>query len=405
MSPVASLRTISHPLDDPAGIGRVLDELIAARTAPPTLFALGEPTHGIAAFPLLRNDILAHLVKCGYRSVVLETDVFAASVVDDHVNGAATDLDTVLDTGFSHGFGAVPGNRELVEWLRAVNADRAPRDRVRFHGFDAPVEFSGAPSPRRALFAVVDQLPVALRPESVVDLDALLGDDADWSNPAAMYDPAASIGESDRVRALRLIADDLASALHRAAPVLHPADPTGHALATTHARTAQGLLRYHAAMARPGPDRIATLLGLRAEMMAENLLAIVAREQPRGPSLVFAHNAHLQRAPSHLSVGDDVVSWGSAGSLVELALGERYVFAATDAHPDSDPGTLQGLLAAATHRRALFLSPALRAALPPSMRTSEPIVAGHIPLIPADLDGTDAVIFVADTDGRQHQYW
>jgi len=98
-------------------------------------------------------------------------------------------------------------------------------------------------------------------------------------------------------------------------------------------------LRYHAAMASPAPDRIATLLSLRAEMMAENLLAIVAEEQRRGPSLVFAHNAHLQRAPSRMPVGDDEVSWGSAGALVGLTLGDRYVFLATDASPDSEPDT------------------------------------------------------------------
>lgn len=372
---------------------------------PPTLLALGEPTHGIAAFPLLRNDLLRHLVDRGYRSIVLETDVFAASVVDAYVGGAETEIETVLATGFSHGFGAVPGNRELVVWLREHNAGCAPQDRVHFHGFDAPVEQSGAPSPRRALFSVIGHLPLAQRPDSAADVNALLGDDAEWSNPAAMYDPAASIGGSDRARALRLVADDLASALRRAAPVLQPTDPTGHALAAAHARTAQGLLRYHAAMASPAPDRIATLLSLRAEMMAENLLAIVAEEQRRGPSLVFAHNAHLQRAPSRMPVGDDEVSWGSAGALVGLTLGARYVFLATDANPDSEPDTLQGLLAAATTRRALFPSPALRTGLPPSMGGSAPIVPGHIPLMPADLDGADAVIFVADTDGTRHQYW
>ena len=30
---------------------------------------------------------------------------------------------------------------------------------------------------------------------------------------------------------------------------------------------------------------------------------------------------------------------------------------------------------------------------------------GHLPLNPAELDGADAVIFVADTDGNRHQYW
>ncbi len=397
MSTVAG---IGRQLDDPTSLGRAIDELLGARTEPPVLLGLGEPAHGIEAFPLLRNELLGHLVERGYRSIVLETDVFAASLVDDYVCGATADIDAVLATGFSHGFGAVPGNRELVEWLRANNAGRAPRDRVRFHGFDAPTETSSAPSPRRALSSAIDYLPAALRPESARDLDVLLGDDADWTNQAAMYDAAASIGDSDRARALRIVADDLASALRRAAPGLRAADPTGYAHAVAHARTAQGLLRYHAAMAGPAPDRIATLGSLRAEMMAENLLAIVAQEQHRGPSLVFAHNGHLQR---HVPAGE--VSWGSAGAIVGLTLGERYVFLATDANPHSDPGTLQGLLAEATTRRALFPAQALRAALPPSIGTGEPMVPGHLPLNPANLDGADAVIFVADTNGKRHQYW
>ncbi|WP_433734304.1 erythromycin esterase family protein [Nocardia sp. CA-129566] len=403
MSTAASLRGIGRQLDDPASLGRAIDELLAPRTEPPTLLGLGEPTHGIEAFPLLRNELLGQLVERGYRSIVLEIDVCAASVVDDYVGGARGDVDEVLATGFSHGFGAVPGNRELVEWLRAHNAERAPQDRVRFYGFDAPVEYSGAPSPRRALSSVNDYLPAALRPESVRDLDVLLGADAGWTNEAAMFDPAASIGDSDRARALRIVADDLASALRRAAPARCPADPNGYAHAAAHARTAQGLLRYHAAMASPAPDRIATLLSLRAEMMAENLLAIVAQEQRRGPSLVFAHNAHLQRA--HTSIGDDDMTWGSAGALVGLTLGERYMFLATDANPHSDPGTLQNVLAEATTRRALFPTPALRAALAPPIGTGKPIVPGHIPLNPADLDSADAVIFIADTDGKRHQYW
>ena len=389
MSTVAALRAIGRQLDDP---GRTIDELLAARPEPPTLLALGEPTHGIAAFPLLRNELLGHLVERGYRSIVLETDMFAAFVVNDYVSGAAAEIDNVLATGFSHGFGALPANRELVEWLRTHNADRAPSDRVHFHGFDAPTEYSAAPSPRHALTAAASYLPEALRPESVRDIDTLVGDDADWTNSAAMFDPAASIGDSDRARALRIVADDLASALRRAA---HPADD-----AIAHARTAQSLLRYHAAMASSAPDRIATMVSVRTEMMADNLLSIVARERQRGPILVFAHNAHLRRAPA----GADV-SWGSAGALVAHTLGERYLFLATDANPHSEPGTLQHMLAEATNRRALFPTQALSAALPESIGTGKPIVPGHIPLNPAELAGTDAVIFINDTDGKRHQYW
>ncbi|NHP12717.1 erythromycin esterase family protein [Rhodococcus sp. IC4_135] len=405
MSTAPALSEFGRQLEDAAGLGRAVDELLATRTTGPALLALGEPTHGIKAFPLLRNELLGQLVERGYRSIVLETDALAVLLVDDYVNGGEVDIEKVLATGFSHGFGAVPGNRELVEWLRDYNDGRAPADRVRFYGFDAPVEYSGAPSPRGALSAAGDFLPAAMRPHSFDDIDLLLGQDTDWSNPAAMFDPAASIGNSDHARALRIIADDLGSVLRRAAPVLRSADPTGYDLALAHARTAVGLLRYHAAMASSAPDRIGTLLSLRAEMMAENLLAVVAQEQRRGPGLLFAHNAHLLRVQSDMPVNGDVVSWGSAGSLVGLALGERYVVVATDANPDSDPGTLQGALAEVTTRRALFSTPALRAALGTLVTAGEPILPGHLPLKPSELNGADAVIFVADTDGKRHQYW
>ncbi|MEU3274860.1 erythromycin esterase family protein [Saccharomonospora sp. NPDC006951] len=402
----AALRGIGRQLDDPASLGTAIDELIAGRREPPTVLALGEPTHGIEAFPLLRNELLGQLVRRGYRSIALETDFFAASVVDDYVNGAATDVEDVLATGFSHGFGAVPGNRELVRWLREYNADRAERERVRFYGFDAPLEYSGAPSPVPSLRFAGAYLPQALRPVSVRDVD---GDDSDdgavWSNPAAMYDPAASIGNSDRARALRVAADDVTGALRRAAPLLRRADPGGYALAVAHARTARGLSRYHAAMATSSPDRVGALLGVRAEMMADNLLAIVERERRRGPVLAFAHNVHLLAGQSRMPSGEQEASWGSAGSLVALELGERYLFLATDAAPQAEPDTLQGLLAAATTRRALFPAPALRAALPASIGAGEPIVRGHLPLTPGELEGADAVIFVADTDGERHGFW
>lgn len=156
-------------------------------------------------------------------------------------------------------------------------------------------------------------------------------------------------------------------------------------------------------MASTGPDRVAIMLSVRTEMMADNLHAIVAAEQGRGPTLVFAHNVHLQRAQPGTAIGD--VSWCSAGALVELTMGERYAFVATDANPASDPGTLQGALAGATTRRALFPAADLRAALAPSIGKGQPIVPGHLPLDPAELAGADAVIFIADTDGKRHQYW
>ncbi|MBO0855693.1 MAG: erythromycin esterase family protein, partial [Nocardia sp.] len=344
MSTVGTLRDLGDRIDDPVSLARAVDRLLAARTEPPELFGLGEPTHGFEAFPLLRNELLGHLVERGYRSIALETDFFAAAMVEDYVSGAATDIDSVLETGFSHRFGAVPGNRELLQWLRAHNAGREPRERTRFYGFDAPVEYAGGPSPRHALTWVLDYLPPALRPPSAREILASAGDDAEWTNEAAMYDPAASIGNSHRARALRVLADDLASVLRRAAPMLRPADASAYDLAVAHARTALGLSRYHAGMADPVGDRMSNLLSLRAEMMADNLLAIRARERHRGPTLAFAHNVHLQRTRSDMTIGPDTTNWCGAGALVAEPLRDRYVFVAADAAHDSAPGTLQHML-------------------------------------------------------------
>ncbi|HTI21562.1 MAG TPA: erythromycin esterase family protein [Kutzneria sp.] len=403
MSAGGVLDGIGRGVADGEGLGRALDEVLANRAT--RVLALGEPTHGVTAFPLLRNDMLEQLVERGFRSVALEIDLFAAESVDDYVRGTAADLDEVLENGFSHGFGRIPGNRELVEWLKEYNMDRSEQERIRFHGFDAPTETGTAPSPRRALRTVRDFLPAGLRPESTAELAGLLGADEEWSNPAAMYDPGASIGNSARVRALRIVADDLASALRRAAPELSSADPAGFARAETNARAAKGLLRYHVAMARTAPDRVGMLMSLRTEMMADNLLAIAAEEQHRGSTLVFAHNAHLQRGQSTLSFGEHEATWASAGSLVALSLGDGYLFVATDGSPSGAAGTLQGAMASATDRRTLFPAAELRSALPADIATDEPVARGHIPLKASDLDAADAVVFITDTDGKQHQYW
>jgi len=403
MSAGGALVGIGRGVADGEELGRALDDLLANRNV--RVLALGEPTHGVKAFPLLRNDTLAQLVRRGFRSVALEIDLFAAEAVDAYVRGTEADLDEVLDNGFSHGFGRIPGNRELVTWLREYNTGKSDEEQIRFYGFDAPTETMTAPSPKRALFALRDFLPPALRPESASELAELLGEDEEWENPAAMYDPGASIGNSDRVRALRIVADDLASVLRRSAPQLRSADPAGYARAQAHARAATGLLRYHAAMSRTTPDRVGVLMSLRTEMMADNLLAIAAAEEHRGPTLVFAHNAHLRPAQSTLTFGEHEATWASAGAIAAMNLGDRYLFVASDGSPSSAAGTLQGALASATDRRTLFPAADLRAALPTDIPTDAPFVRGHIPLTAVDLAATDAVIFITDTDGKQHQFW
>ncbi|MFG3227757.1 erythromycin esterase family protein [Kitasatospora sp. NPDC048194] len=289
------------------------------------LLALGEPTHQEPAFGLVRNQLFAQLVERGYRSIALETDRVAALLVDDYVQGGAGTLDEVLADGFSHGFGGQAGNRRLVAWMREFNRDRAPGERLALHGFDAPTENTMAPSPRRYLEHARDYLGLDL------DIAALAGEDERWSSEQAVLDAASSPGATPEAAQLRRVADDLLVQLYVRAPELIEAGSRAAWLrAGTHLRAGLGLLRYHAqaAIQGLGPDeRVSGLLGLRDALMAENLLDIRTAEAERGPTVVFAHNAHLQQAVSAWS-GELHCRWNGAGRILRPLLGGRYLFVA-----------------------------------------------------------------------------
>jgi erythromycin esterase-like protein len=321
------------------------------------LLALGEPTHFEPACARLRNDLFAQLAEHGFRSIALETDRVAA-----------------LDGGFSHDLGEVDANRQLLAWLREYN-EKADEP-LAFHGFDAPTEMFSAPSPRAYLEHVRDHLGLD------VDIAALTGDDERWSRSEAILDPAQSPGATAEARELRVIADDLLVALYAAAPRLDAAWKR----AKVHAMAGRGLLRYHAASAQPGDrdTRISRLAGVRAVLMAENLLDIRAIEAPRGPTLVFSHNSHLQRSGT------------GAGAIVGALLGDRYAFVAGSLGRseaigvgEPAPDTYEGVLQQGTKTWRLAAAPTGR------KRTDTKPERGYFGLDADVLDGAAAVWHIA----------
>jgi len=285
---------------DGVGIGGALERFLASLPTRPRLLGLGEPMHGVEAFPQLRNQAFQHLVEHdGYRSIAIETDCLAALTIDAFVADGTGELGEVIQSGFSHGFEKAEANRELVAWMRQYNRSREASDRLRFYGFDAPMEMTGANSPRSALTALraylAANLEPALLPAMAGAIDTLAGADERWSNAAAILDPSRSVGASDEANKLRLLADDLAAVLIAESPrLIASTSRDAWWRADLQARTAAGLLRYHAAMADASDARVARLLGLRDVMMADNIAAILTREGQRGPTLMFGHNLHLQ---------------------------------------------------------------------------------------------------------------
>ena len=287
-------------------IGGFLD----AYAMTPGLLAVGEPAHGEPAFPQLRNDLFEALVERGFRSIAVESDRVAGLIADAYVRGE----DVSLDKAFSHGLGELPSTRDLLVFMRSYNAAH-PADRLTFHGFDAPLEMTSAPSPRPYLKYAHDFLGL----DRWAEIDALLGPDERWSDTAALMEYEKSIGRTPQAQALRVIADDMLGRLYTRT--------TGSGTAEVHLETALGLLRYHALAAEPLPqaERTSLLLGMRDSLMARNLTAIRMLEADRGPTLVFAHNRHVQRNRSTWTLAGMELAWSSAGSIVSSLLGDRYM--------------------------------------------------------------------------------
>lgn len=376
------------------------------------LLALGEPTHREPAFAWVRNELFVQLVERGFRSIALETDRVAALTVNDFVQEGIGTLDAVMAEGFSHGFGQLVANRHLVAWMREYNQHQPFTERLTFHGFDAPMETTSAPSPRRYLEHARDylkcDLALAADADLALDLDvdfaSLLGDDERWSRQEAVWDAAMSVGATAEAEKLRCLADDMLTSLYARAPQLIAATSRAEWLrAKTHLTAGLGLLRYHkqASQRIEEAARISRLGATRDALMAQNLLDIRAVEAHRGPTLLFAHNLHLQPTLTTMPMADMVTNWYGAGDIMKSLSDEHYTFIAgslgrneTLALCEPEPDTYEGFL----QRRVTTWGLTTTTTFPSSARTrTDPTPEqGYFPLDKATLAGADAILHIND---------
>jgi erythromycin esterase-like protein len=294
------------------------------------LLGFGEALHGGEDILILRNRLFQRLVEAhGYSAIAIESSFPRAREVNEYVldHGAASN-EALQDTGFSHGFGRLDANRELVEWMRQYNADPSHRVKLQFYGFDSPTEMMSSDSPRQLLNFVLDYLAAidsASRQGHRQRIDSLLDQDSIWENPAAMMDPTKSVGLSPEATALRIETEDLIAELSLRRPeLIAKSDVKRYLEVLQYAVVARQLLNYHALMARQSDQRFVELLGTRDAMMADILAYIVSRERDRGKVLVFAHNSHLQRGKSQWQLGPNLHTWWPVGAHVDAMFGPRY---------------------------------------------------------------------------------
>lgn len=352
---------IPFSVDSSETFNASIDKVITLLDNSVKLLGFGEALHGGEDILILRNRLFQRLAEThGYSAIAIESSFPRARVVNEYIAGRGpASYEAVQDTGFSQGFGRLDANRELVEWMRQYNADPSHRVKLQFYGFDSPTEMTSTDSPSRVLHFVLDYLTSidsASGQEHRQRIDSLLGQEADWENPAAMMDPTKSIGLSPAATALRIETEDLISELHVRRPELVAKSDESHYLeAVQYATVARQLLNYHSTLARksePG-KRIVEGFGIRDVMMADNLEYIVSRERCRGNVLAFAHNSHLQRGKAQWQLGNDLLTWWPVGSHLNEMFGPRYAvigsaIGVSDANGIGQPeaGTLEARLTA-----------------------------------------------------------
>jgi erythromycin esterase len=334
------------PLDSPQTFNTAIDAVISSLDDSVELLGFGEALHGGEDILILRNRIFKHLVeKHCYSAIAIESSFSKARIVNDYVNSRGpASYEAVQDTGFSHDFGRLDANRELVEWMREYNADPSHHVKLQFYGFDSPTEMTRSDSPRQVLYFVLDYLASidnARGKEYRKRIDEFLGQDSDWENPDAMMDPSKSIGQSPAANALRIETEDLISELRMRRPELVAKSDESHYLeAVQYATVARQLLNYHATLARksePG-KRIIEGLGIRDMMMADNLDYIVSHERCRGKVLAFAHNSHLKRGKAQWQLGIELLTWWPAGAHLTEIFGSRYTVIGSAVGVSNDNG-------------------------------------------------------------------
>jgi erythromycin esterase len=404
---------IPFSLDDLPSVDSAVDKIVTMLGDTVELLGLGEPTHQVETFLMFRNRVFQRLVqRHGYTAIAIESSYPRGRLANEYVSGRGkSSFENVIELGFSHQFGNMQSNRQLIEWMRSFNAEHTHRP-LRFDGFDGPMEMMYTDSPRALLHAAIDYLVSidganAQARRSMID--QLIGDDGSWESQEAAFDPSKSIGLTPAAKALRAEVEQLSLELHDRRDELIAAAGEERFLEAAHNINAtMQLLAYHAIVATPSDERLSNIMSQRDAIQAENLNYIVGRERCRGGKvLAFAHNGHLKMGQMEWLLGDQKLAWSPAGTHVRRILGESYrvigmgvgAMAAQNVGPPED-GTLEHLLMKGDS--SLLIPTHLGKGLPRDAFTALAVRhnpnPGYFPFTPECLTEYDALALLAVAD-------
>ena len=252
------------------------------------IVALGEATHGNREFQELKLDVFQVMVeRYGVRAFALEADFGGCQVVNRYIHGGEGTVEGATEA-LVFTIYQTDEMSELISWMRTYNETAAPGEDLCFYGFDMQ-DYSYS---HQLLLEEAQRLGLDTSAlESLWDGDDY-ADGVDTDQRAAVYadirQGLEALGrEADTALALQLVA------------VLEQSIELGRL-----ASSSDGVV-------------------LRDQLMAQNVLWILGREEERGNQAVFvsAHNGHIEQEGFY---GPDSPVMGN---LLASSLGEDAYFA------------------------------------------------------------------------------
>lgn len=261
-------------------IGRIddvqLDRLLE-RIGDARVVLLGEATHGTSEFYRMRTRITQQLVlRRGFRAIAVEADWPDASAVDRYVrHRPALARQWTPFTRFPTWMWRNAETHELIEWLRAHNAD-TDRD-VSFSGLDLYSMYTSA-------YEVVRYLD-GVDPEAAQAARMRYGRLTPWEHDPAAYGRAALVSRMTSCEAdvIAMLRDLLAKRLEYTAQ-----DGDEFFDAAQNARVVAGAERYYRAMYYGAAES----WNLRDQHMFDTIRSIIAHRGD-GKLVVWEHNSHV----------------------------------------------------------------------------------------------------------------
>ncbi|HET7232042.1 MAG TPA: erythromycin esterase family protein [Longimicrobium sp.] len=244
------------------------------------IVSLGEATHGTREFFEMKHRVFEFLVReMGFTTFAMEAEWAESARMNEYVQTGRGDPEVLL-TGLYFWTWDTREVLDLIQWMRAWNADPAHTRKVRFAGVDAQF-------PTLAMDTVVAYLRGA--------------------NPA---DPSAAIAANERYACLRPYSNDSRGVTHFSYTSLTAAvqqecrarvqqvyDDILANRVTLEAATSPAGYAYALRAARlavQGEDvRSEREPGSRDRYMAENATWWLDQAGPEGKVMIWAHNAHV----------------------------------------------------------------------------------------------------------------